>query len=158
MKYTCKSCGWSGFVVGRKRCLACNNRRTVAWRKNNPEKYKAQNRRRRRKRKLAWKRNFPGRRAAERRRAYRNNPGTKKASNLRRLLWLKAGDVTKKDLQEIHAAANGLCAYCKKRVVLVRFARWDPRGFDHVLSRANGGKHTKNNIVVCCRQCNELKG
>jgi 5-methylcytosine-specific restriction endonuclease McrA len=84
-------------------------------------------------------------------------PATAKKARLKRIAWLKAGTVTKQDLQNIYSLYGGKCAYCGIDVK-PRYTTTDPRGFDHVKSRTQGGKHEKGNIVVCCRKCNEIKG
>lgn len=46
------------------------------------------------------------------------------------------------------------CAYCLKdlRYVLPKF-----RTLDHVLPREFGGSHNANNLVTCCKKCNDRK-
>lgn len=149
--YHCKVCGWRGKVNSRPRCLRCAARKTREWRKANPEAYRRQ--------KARYDKRFrlerPDEYRAKRRRYYL--PQTAKRARLRRIEWLKAGTVTRKELQAIYAFHKGCCAYCGKHVPKPRYSPIDPRGFDHVISRALGGKHEKENIVVCCRSCNELK-
>ena len=150
MIYQCKKCGWSGEVKTRPRCLPCVARAVREWRRGNPEKVKAQ--------KARYDKRFrlerPDKYRAKRRRYYL--PKTARKAYEKRAAWLKQGTVTKCDLQEIYKLHNGLCVYCGSAVT-PRYTPTDPRGFDHVKSRFSGGKHEKENIVVCCRKCNELK-
>ena len=44
---------------------------------------------------------------------------------------------------------NYHCAYCGSIKDLT---------IDHMLPQSRGGKHTYDNLVCCCRQCNEEKG
>lgn len=83
-------------------------------------------------------------------------PARSKRMYERRNAWLRTGDVTREQLQAIWKAYAGKCAYCGIPV-MPRYTPCDPRGFDHVVPRIRGGKHTAMNIVVCCRRCNELK-
>ena len=85
------------------------------------------------------------------------NLNTTRVAWRRRTDWLKAGDVTQEELRAMYRRDGGVCVYCKTPVK-ARFSPKDPRGFDHILSRYAGGKHTASNIVVCCRSCNERKG
>ena len=150
--YTCKRCGWSGKVQGRRRCLRCSARRTALWRKRNPDKARLQRRR--------WEARFRRDRRDEynRRRRLKRSRARMREAYTRRRLWLVAGDVTAKQLQLLYRKAGGACAYCGRRVERPRFTPTDPRGFDHVQSRQKGGKHTIGNIVVCCASCNAIKG
>lgn len=76
---------------------------------------------------------------------------------LRRRDWLASGDCTSADLKQIFQANGGLCAYCGSSVPRPGFRKSAPRGFDHVLPRVLGGRHTKSNIVVACSSCNTKK-
>jgi arylsulfatase A-like enzyme len=148
--YQCSKCGWKGNVNGRQHCLSCYAAATAKWRKENPEKYLAQ--------KARYDKRFRQERPEEhreRRRKYYLSETAQKAWQ-RRAQWLKVGTVTKQDLKDIYQIYHGLCAYCHTKVI-PRYNATDPRGFDHVKSRAQGGKHERSNIVVCCRKCNELK-
>lgn len=150
MTYTCLTCGWTGEVLTRPRCLRCAAERTRKWRQANPDKYREQ------------KRRGEHRARKERREQYRANrrrrrkPSVEAANRAKRLAWMLAGDVTRADLIAIYER-DRVCVYCGAAVV-PRFTPTDPRGFDHTVSRANGGRHTPDNLRVCCRTCNELKG
>lgn len=150
LPYQCKRCGWTGIVNGRQRCLACNRRRTEEWRISNPGKVRDKKRRYATRKGPEW-------RAMRHRRARANNPGTCRAAWRRRADWLAAGDVTAEQLKDIYFTANGRCRYCGTIVDSPRFRPSDPRGFDHVVARANGGLHTASNIVVACGNCNSKK-
>lgn len=150
MIYHCKKCGWSGEVTSKPHCLPCYAKAMREWRAKNPEKYKAQ--------KARWAKRMKQERPdyyRQRRRKY-YLPATGKRQRVRREAWLKAGDVTKAQLLHIVKIWQGCCAYCGKRVETY-CSPLHLRGFDHVTSRAQGGKHTASNIVVCCRACNEAK-
>lgn len=150
--YTCKTCGWTGEVNGRQQCLACARVRTTKWRKANPAMAKAQ------------KHRYEAKFKAERRDAYnakrRRNRSAKRnhQAYMRRKRWLLAGSVRRDDLIEIWELSEGLCYYCSRAIGKPRFSPYDMRGFDHKLARKDGGRNDKENIVACCRQCNELKG
>ena len=46
---------------------------------------------------------------------------------------------------------KGVCKYCGKKFPA------DELTIDHVVPVARGGKSTKGNMVVCCRDCNQQK-
>lgn len=46
---------------------------------------------------------------------------------------------------------KGICYHCEKK-----FAREDLT-MDHLIPLSRGGRSTKKNIVVSCKQCNSLK-
>lgn len=160
--YECERCGWSGTVTKRPRCLRCAAEYTKQWRQKNPERAKEQKRRNYRN----YKRQSPEYRNARKRRQKERNPETGKAAwrrraDWRRADWLLDGDVTAKDLVEIFERDGGHCVYCGDEVK-PRFRAHDPRGFDHVIPnhvipRVEGGKHTKENLVVSCGPCNAAK-
>lgn len=62
-----------------------------------------------------------------------------KARELRKSQWWK------------NKLAEGICHYCGQK-----FAP-DDLTMDHVVPVARGGKSTKGNIVVCCKNCNNEK-
>jgi 5-methylcytosine-specific restriction endonuclease McrA len=86
-----------------------------------------------------------------------NNPETTKAAYERRMAWLRSGDVTPEELRAIYQESLGRCHYCGCLVERPRFASTELRGFDHVIPRIQGGKHTASNMVVCCKLCNARK-
>jgi len=137
-------------MLSRPRCLNCARLAVKAWRKANPEKY------------LEQKRRGEHRARKERREQYRANrrrrrkPEVDAAQYQKRLAWLLAGDVTRADLIAIYER-DKVCVYCGA-TVRPRFTPTHPVGYDHIVSRANGGQHTAANLCLCCRFCNERKG
>lgn len=67
------------------------------------------------------------------------NRERQKAKELRKSDWWK---------QQL---AKGICHYCGKKFPV------DELTMDHVLPVVRGGKSTKGNVVVCCKQCNNDK-
>lgn len=151
--YTCRKCGWSGMVNGRRRCLPCCAKAVERWRKRYPEKYSDLCRRM--EKKLRTER--PEVAAKYKRIKRSRRPEHYKAKWQERVAWLKSGDVTREQLKSIYESANGRCQYCGTEVSKPRLYPFDPRGFDHVIPRARGGLHTASNIVVACRVCNSRK-
>lgn len=150
--FECKSCGWSGSVSGRPRCLACYRRRTSAWRKANPEKALDLQRRMDKKARTERPEQYNAKKRAQRAR----NPQTNRLAQSRRREWLQTGDVTRDDLMHVAAVSRHRCFYCNQ-LVRFRYAPADPRGFDHIIPRAAGGLHTKRNLRACCADCNARK-
>ena len=62
-----------------------------------------------------------------------------RAKELRRSQWWK------------NRLARGTCHYCGRRYHPSELT------MDHVVPMARGGKTVKNNVVPCCKQCNEQK-
>jgi 5-methylcytosine-specific restriction endonuclease McrA len=151
--YSCKRCGWMGDVNGRPRCLPCYARRTAQWRLDNPEKKREL--KRRADKKLRAER--PEVAAARKRARRARNPDQCRAKWAERAAWLRSGDVTREQLRAICNATDGKCSYCGVRVAGVRVNPTDPRGFDHVVPRSKGGRHTADNLVLCCGSCNERR-
>ena len=54
--------------------------------------------------------------------------------------------------ENVFARDHGKCQYCG-----VRLARPEAT-YDHVIPRAQGGKTTWDNVVICCVPCNRTKG
>jgi len=44
------------------------------------------------------------------------------------------------------------CQYCSKKL------GWSNITIDHIIPKCRGGKTTWKNCVVCCKQCNKVKG
>lgn len=63
----------------------------------------------------------------------------RKASEIRKSQWWK------------NQKGKGLCYYCTKRFHPSQLT------MDHVVPLVRGGKSTKNNIVTCCKDCNNNK-
>ena len=47
--------------------------------------------------------------------------------------------------------SSGLCYYCKKKIAYKKIT------MDHLVPLARGGRSTKDNLVPCCKVCNNLK-
>lgn len=47
--------------------------------------------------------------------------------------------------------AKGLCYYCNRRFLPKELT------MDHIVPIARGGRSTKNNVVPCCKECNNNK-
>lgn len=47
--------------------------------------------------------------------------------------------------------APGLCYYCEKKVLFKEIT------MDHLVPLSRGGRSTKDNLVPCCKKCNNLK-
>src|SRR5437016_5973187 len=134
MRYTCAKCGWSGEVSTRPRCLACCRAASRKWRQEHREAAREHRRQ--------WEKKFRAERPEEyriRRRIKRSKLRQREA-NARRAMWLAGGDVTRQQLIAIFKRDHGRCIYCDKPVV-PRYQPRSPRGFDHLTSRAKGGKH-----------------
>lgn len=137
-------------------CKKCYAKYMKEWRVKNREKYLISHR------KSGAK--YDKKMRTENRDKYNSNRRKYRTSQksheiyIRRKKWLMDGDVTRGDLIEIWEKSKGLCSYCKGTIGKPRFSPFDMRGFDHVVSRDNGGKNNKDNLVACCRPCNERKG
>ncbi len=62
-----------------------------------------------------------------------------KARDLRKTQWWK------------RKRAEGKCYYCNKKVLPGELT------MDHIVPIIRGGKSVKNNIVTCCKDCNNKK-
>lgn len=47
---------------------------------------------------------------------------------------------------------SSICAYCNKVIPM------EERTNDHIIPRCSGGVTETRNIVICCQECNGLKG
>ncbi len=47
--------------------------------------------------------------------------------------------------------AKGVCYYCKRQTPPKELT------MDHIVPISRGGKSTKGNVVVCCKECNNAK-
>lgn len=133
--HSCRKCGTTRVVPAGavRKCLPCKNAWQNEWRRGHPER-----------------RGNPGK-------SGQRTPEANRKWCQVRFAWLRAGDCTSSDLRNIYSAARGLCAYCAVLVERPRFARLSPSGFDHVIPRSLGGRHTPSNIVVACTSCNRRK-
>ncbi|MDD4972338.1 MAG: HNH endonuclease [Paludibacter sp.] len=68
-------------------------------------------------------------------------------------------NITVEDLIFLVKSQNGKCFYCKKDVKMYEDNRKysDALSFDHKLSMGLGGTNTLNNIVMCCKECNQKR-
>ncbi len=84
----------------------------------------------------------------------KKNPEKKRASRKANALNRRnaPGKITAKDVRELHAAGDGLCAYCLKPIDLF------VEHLDHVTPLARGGYNIVSNIVTACEPCNLSKG
>lgn len=130
----CKVCGKREVHRRPKWCLRCDAAKAKQWRTHNRARFKAMMK--------AWR---------------KSHPEVGRKHRALRVAWLRSGDVTRSDLEQIWEACSGRCYYCTAEVFKPRFNPTDPRGFDHVIPRSKGGKHTPENIVVCCWGCNSWK-
>lgn len=62
-----------------------------------------------------------------------------KARSLRKTRWWQ------------QKTASGLCHYCQKKTAFKNLT------MDHLVPLARGGRSTKDNLVSCCKTCNNLK-
>ena len=90
------------------------------------------------KRKQAWYKAHPeaGVHQRNKRRALKNNS--------------PRNDLTRQQWQDIQAAQNHCCAYCKKRCK-GRLTQ------DHITPLSKGGSHTLHNVIAACKSCNSRK-
>lgn len=62
--------------------------------------------------------------------------------------------------KELMKDSDGKCFYCKKQM---KKGVWneqhdDDMTVDHLIPKSQGGEDTKENLVICCRNCNRLRG
>lgn len=57
-----------------------------------------------------------------------------------------------KSVAYFHKKYGGHCYYCKRKITLGQSTR------DHVQSKCLGGTNDEENIVLCCKDCNNNKG
>lgn len=60
--------------------------------------------------------------------------------------------ITPERRQAIYERDNFKCLYCDD---LVEFKN---RTIDHIKPQTSGGKHNSDNLGLCCRSCNSIKG
>lgn len=161
--YFCKRCGWEN-PVKVDRCRPCKNSEKRAYLKAHPEKRREQVARYRRKypeklraKRVSWKKRNRDSVNATARKWLSNNPDLRRAKERVRREFYRAGDVVAHELRALVKSCDSKCHYCGVHVE-TRCLKNDPKGFDHVIPFARGGKHTISNIVVSCWDCNVKKG
>lgn len=114
---------------------------TKEWRRQNPNKVKAQNAKR-----------DPAMLRAIAKYWYRTHPekalAVAAASRAKRRG--AAGKFTKADIAELMKSQNGKCAYCAKSVR-------KSRHIDHIMPLALGGTNYRANLQLLCPSCNQRK-
>lgn len=131
----CRRCGKLETHNRKRFCMKCDVKRSKLWKQLNPVQA--------RKQQSKWK---------------KNHPECTRGIQIRRYAWLRAGDATYAEMRDLFERSGGRCKYCNKLIKKPRFYPTAPRGFDHVIARRHGGKHTITNMVVCCWSCNTEKG
>jgi 5-methylcytosine-specific restriction endonuclease McrA len=122
---------------GARQCRLCGNKRTRAWRKQNPETVRKSN-----------LRNF----TPEKLRKWRRANPEKMASYERNRRALEKGSVGAFTAQEWEALCkkyHNKCLHCKRRRKLTA---------DHVIPLLCGGSNNIGNIQPLCGPCNSSKG
>lgn len=73
------------------------------------------------------------------------------AQNRRAKVKGNGGKFSSKELKEMRAAQNGVCAYCQRQ--------YDPDALtmDHIIPISRGGRHEAPNICLACPRCNFSK-
>jgi 5-methylcytosine-specific restriction endonuclease McrA len=64
--------------------------------------------------------------------------------------------------QAMYAAQRGICPYCERHMTFPakganRRKRTDAT-VDHLLPRSRGGTSRRGNLILCCSECNSMKG
>lgn len=76
-------------------------------------------------------------------------------------IFRTTGDITRLEICELvrESLQNGFsCTYCNCQMFLDRNINDKAITLDHKISLKNGGRNEKSNLVVCCKQCNRIKG
>lgn len=131
----------------------------VAWRVKNRKKenattaaYRANNREKLRAAAAEWRVNNPEENKARQARYRVNNPEKVNAKNRNRHACKKMaeGHHAAEDIQRIHQAQNGKCAYCKVKL-------GKKYHVDHIVPLAKGGSNWPANLQITCASCNSSK-
>jgi 5-methylcytosine-specific restriction endonuclease McrA len=90
-------------------------------------------------------------RAANRKWQHKNKEYFRNKTNERRAKKVEAGIfiISQKDLDRLKWRYGGLCAYCKYSSI----EHWD-----HIIPLARGGRHSIGNLLPSCARCNLSKG
>jgi 5-methylcytosine-specific restriction endonuclease McrA len=138
-------------------CKSCNSVNTKEYYKSNREKYIAYHKSYQKVNIKKMRENKKKYLESNRDKILEHRRNRSKERYLIKKEWIKQGDLTKDQLKEIYQLSNGNCNYCGTKVSNPRFYPYCLNGFDHVIPRVKGGKHTASNIVVCCYECNTKK-
>jgi len=60
-------------------------------------------------------------------------------------------------LQQLNTHGYLFCEYCKSKVQTDISCLDNTLTVDHVIPKSEGGLNTKQNLVICCGKCNNLK-
>jgi len=158
--YKCRICGGSDHFVegdGHRRCSVCRRNWSQAYMTSYNPQYREENKEElARKRAEKYERNrrkYLGMWAAW----HSDNPDVAKKHRKKREAKIRAGRVTKEELQQIVERDNGQCIYCGTKVQ-TSCTPSKPRGFDHLIPLlSDNGEHRPWNLAVCCVECNADK-
>lgn len=50
------------------------------------------------------------------------------------------------------------CYYCDRWLTEIHLGYFSNKSIDHFIPKAKGGRGFNDNLVICCRACNDLKG
>lgn len=50
------------------------------------------------------------------------------------------------------------CYYCGRPLTEMKMGYFSNKSIDHFIPRSKGGRGFNDNLVICCRACNDLKG
>jgi 5-methylcytosine-specific restriction endonuclease McrA len=134
-------------------CKECKITQALAWRKANPEKVRAQRRKRkedlqyRQKERKRYREKNPDKHRESLQRWKRKNPHKKKQYKYEYRSKLKGNSslISEKDLKRL---AEATCSAC---------GRADDLTLEHVIPVERGGSHSIGNLIILCRKCNSSK-
>jgi 5-methylcytosine-specific restriction endonuclease McrA len=172
LRYECKACGKAATVARLRANPAAGKAATERWKIAHPGRAKelrvrdlarrreqdrvkarrwyAKNREAEKARSTAYTKEHYAEILAKRRARYATDAGYRLRQNAYaagRRMFGRGGSLTPAEWTEIWASYRGLCAYCPASA----------RSMDHVVPRADGGRHEAGNVVPACRSCNSSK-
>lgn len=59
--------------------------------------------------------------------------------------------------ETLWSVQGGICEYCCNKMT-ADFQRHTSATLDHVIPKKSGGKDHADNLVLCCKGCNEARG